>query len=34
MKRLDVQNAKAEASVGDEALEPVGQVDEFGRVTG
>ena len=34
VKRLDVQDAEAEARLGDEAFEPVGQVDELGRMSG
>ena len=34
VKRLDVEDAKADARVGDEPLEAVGQVDELGRMSG
>ena len=34
VKRLDVEDAEAQARVGDEPLESVGQVDELGRMRG
>ena len=34
VKRLDVEDAEAEARVGDKRFEAVGQVDELGRMRG